>query len=223
MQPSFRYVVLSALFISVISVLSIIFFPYFVSLVSAQGHDGDSSLCGRKWTSERQSSSPNGVEMSNRQISECSVIQPGTLNSSDPKLATFLAEVKKDLWDSRRLPQNTLYRYTFRVINDWDKDADYNFSDWEVVHSPYTRIQKSFILRLPACSVATIQFLSPWAPEAHTSPVNVGYDENSKGWSIMGTGMATILTPVWFQYYQEEFKIEKLSSSEAKTKACSSP
>lgn len=190
----------------------------------AQGHDGDSSLCGREWSSEGQRSGPNGVgvEMSNRQISECFIVKPKTLNSSNPELIIFLAKIKKDLWDSKRLPQDTLYRYTLNVINDWDKDADYNFSDWDVVHSPYTRIQKSFVLKVPACSVATIQFLSPWAPEARTSPVNVGfYTEDGKEWTLMGTGMTTILTPVWSQYYLEEFKIERLPASDAKTKACS--
>lgn len=188
----------------------------------AQGHDGNSSLCGREWSSEGETSGPNGVVMSNRQISECSIVKPETLDSSNPELAAFLAKVKSDLWDSERLPKDTLYRYTLNVVNDWDKDADYNFSDWNVVHSPYTRMQKGFVLKLPACSVATIQFLSPWAPEERTSPVNVGfYDEDGKGWIIMGTGMATILTPVWFQYYPEVFKTERLPTSDARTRTCS--
>lgn len=190
----------------------------------AQGRDGDPSLCGRKWQSEGQTSDPSGVKRSDRHVSECAIVQSGTLNSSDPKLATFLAEVKKDLWDTDRLPKNTLYLYTLKVVNDWDKDADYNLSDWQVIHSPYTKMQKSFVLKLPACSVATFQFLSPWAPEARLSPVNIGFsDEDGQGWNIQGAGQATILTPVWFQYHLEQFNIERLSPSEAKTKACSSP
>jgi len=190
--------------------------------LSATEHDGNPSLCGTPWESEGSTSSAVETKRSRRITSECQVIDPDTLDvSSSLPLAAFLAEVTKELWETERLPKGVLYRYTLMIINDWGKDISINLSHWQVVHSPYTLVAKSFSVDIPACSYARLQFLSLWAPELYGSPVNIVTVENGE-WSTIGDGSASIVTPVWYQYYSEGMVRGPLSSDEAKTKTCSS-
>ncbi|MBI1999231.1 MAG: hypothetical protein HYS74_01075 [Parcubacteria group bacterium] len=189
----------------------------------ATEHDGNPSLCENPWESEGSTSSATEIGRSRRIISECKVVNPQTLDiSSNPALADFLGEIKKDLWDTERLPKDVLYRYTLTIINDWDKNVSVNLSRWEVVHSPYTLVAKGFVVDIPACSYARIQFLSPWAPELYASPVNIGMTTKDGEWSAIGDGIASILTPVWYQYFSEGMNVDRLPPDETKTKACSS-
>lgn len=190
---------------------------------NATDHDGKPSLCEHSWESVSSTSSANETEGSMHIVSECNVISPKILNfSENHTLAEFLKETENDLWITGRLPKDTLYRYTLTIVNDWRKDVAVNLSHWEVVHSPYTRVARSFAVNIPACSYARIRFLSPWAPKLHFSPINVGVTGESGEWSIAGSGITGILTPSWFQYFSEGITIERLYLNEEKTKGCSS-
>jgi len=194
----------------------------FSAPVSATEHDGNPSLCGTPWESEGSTGAVE-TKRSRRIISECEAVISKTLDvSSSLSLAAFLAEITKELWKTERLPKGVLYRYTLTIINDWGKDISVNLSHWDVVHSPYTLVARDFAVSIPACSYARLKFLSPWAPELYGSPVNIGIVAENGEWSTIGDGTASIVTPVWYQYYSEGMNIGQLPPNEAKTKACSS-
>ncbi len=189
----------------------------------ATQHDGNPGLCENPLESESNTLRVTEIKRSRRIISECGVVNSQTLDiSTNPALVYFLSKIKKDLWDTERLPKNVLYRYTLTIINDWDKNVSVNLSHWRVVHSPYTLVAEGFAVDIPACSYARIQFLSPWAPELYGSPVNIGSATKDGEWSTMGDGTASILTPVWYHYFSEGMNVDRLSPDETKTKACSS-
>jgi len=206
-------------FLSVICAPMVIFWLSAVPL-NAADHDGEPSLCEHLWESEGAAGSGTETTRSLRTLSECGVVNLQTLDSGNGALVAFLEEIERDLWSIGRLPQNVLYRYTLTIINDWEKDVSVNLSHWQVIHSPYSLVISGFAVDIPACSYARIQFLSPWAPELYGSPVNVGGLFRNGEWSVMGVGEASILTPVWYQYFSEGMQIAPLPPVEAKTEAC---
>ncbi len=206
--------------------LSIMFVLSTIRHADARGN-GDPSLCEvpvRSTYTERNGGSEDDTAAKlvlTRRLTisfECRAY----LAEEDPGtnvLSELLIEQRKQ-W-GKDLNLSTAYVYRMKIGNDWSKDVEILFGEWNFTHSPYTWIEGSFGFKISACSEMTIEFVSPWSPERKNASLNLMYEILLGEMTTQGDGTLAVLLPSGEDYFRWRGARRKpISHEERKSEGC---
>jgi len=95
------------------------------------------------------------------------------------------------------------YEYTYTFENLGHTKLKLNFSEWELMHSPFISIIQDFSFELDAGSAMRLSFVANGQPKTLISHENAGiWDDKNKVWVFAGIGLASFYIPPWNGLYK---------------------
>lgn len=98
--------------------------------------------------------------------------------------------------DRRNDTYQDFYEYTYIFKNLGTNKLKLNFSEWEFIHSPLTKIIQDFSFDLNENSTREIKFIANGPPETILSYINTGiWNKVENHWDFAGIGQASFYKP----------------------------